>query len=142
VHSSIGWRLGSYIENLVLTGSGDIDGIGSSWHNRMTGNEGDNILRGLGGNDVIDGKGGSDILVGGAGRDTLTGGEGRDFFLFERTGDISWKSTNATKGTLTADTITDFTSGEDMIAFLASGFALARGSAVDGVNFARIDSAY
>lgn len=58
------------VENLTLTGSGNIDGSGNNTRNVLTGNDGDNVLVGRGGNDTIDGGVGSDRLAGGDGNDT------------------------------------------------------------------------
>lgn len=49
------------VENLRLTGAGNING---------TGNAGVNLVTGNGGNNVLDGAGGADVLTGGAGNDT------------------------------------------------------------------------
>ncbi|MEO6279813.1 PA14 domain-containing protein [Roseateles sp.] len=61
VRASISHVLGANVENLQLTGSGDLD---------ATGNELDNVLIGNGGNNVLDGKAGADAMAGGAGDDT------------------------------------------------------------------------
>ena len=50
------------IENLVLTGTANINGTGNGAANNITGNAGNNIL---------DGGGGADMLAGGAGNDTF-----------------------------------------------------------------------
>jgi trimeric autotransporter adhesin len=56
------FALGDNVEALVLvSGAGDIDGIGNALANTITGNSGNNML---------DGGGGRDVLVGGAGDDT------------------------------------------------------------------------
>ena len=62
VKSSVTYTLGSNVENLTLTGTGDINGTGNSYHNLIIGNSGNNILDG--------GGSGADSLVGGVGNDT------------------------------------------------------------------------
>jgi Ca2+-binding RTX toxin-like protein len=89
VQAAISYSLGRYVENLVLTGSGDINGTGNSSANSITGNSGNNTLKG---------GGGADALSGGAGNDILTGGSGKDSFHFleapgadaDRITDFSW----------------------------------------------------
>jgi Ca2+-binding RTX toxin-like protein/methionine-rich copper-binding protein CopC len=66
VRSSISVTLSADVENLILTGSGDIDGSGNGLANSIAGNPVNNIL---------DGRGGADILIGDAGNDSLDGGE-------------------------------------------------------------------
>ncbi|MDM9584135.1 calcium-binding protein [Nostoc sp. GT001] len=79
VKSSSYYKLGDNLENLVLTGSKNINGIGNALDNRIEGNVGHNFLVGDDGNDYLLGYGDYDILVGGAGNDTLEGGAGNDF---------------------------------------------------------------
>jgi Ca2+-binding RTX toxin-like protein len=57
----------AYVENLTLTGNGNIDG---------TGNNNANVLIGNAGNNVLDGRGGADTMRGGAGDDTYRVGFG------------------------------------------------------------------
>ncbi|MBD2771919.1 calcium-binding protein [Iningainema tapete] len=78
VKSPISHKLGDNLENLVLTGSEDINGLGNALDNRIEGNAGQNFLAGGDGNDYLLGYGGDDILVGEAGNDTLEGGAGDD----------------------------------------------------------------
>ncbi|MDY0872375.1 T1SS-143 repeat domain-containing protein [Dongia rigui] len=66
------------VENLVLTGSSDINGTGNSSANNLYGNSGANVLTGGGGADNIDGGSGHDTLNGDAGDDNLFGGTGND----------------------------------------------------------------
>ena len=68
----------SELENLTLTGAGNISGIGTNHGNVMIGNSGDNVLSGLSGNDQISGGTGNDTLEGGDGDDVLDGGSGVD----------------------------------------------------------------
>lgn len=52
VSSTVSYTLGSYLENLTLTGSSNIHGTGNSLDNVLTGNSGDNSLTGGVGNDT------------------------------------------------------------------------------------------
>ncbi|WP_375504207.1 calcium-binding protein [uncultured Nostoc sp.] len=79
VESSFSYKLGDNFENLVLTGSSDIDGIGNALDNQIEGNGSHNFLLGDDGNDHLLGYGDYDVLVGAAGNDTLEGGAGNDF---------------------------------------------------------------
>jgi hypothetical protein len=95
------------VENLLLTGSGNINGTGNALGNHLTGNTGNNALDGGSGNDVLAGGGGNDTLLGGTGNDTLagevgadklTGGTGRDTFDYGHLAEAG-------------DTVTDFALG-------------------------------
>ncbi|MGQ9367075.1 beta strand repeat-containing protein [Azospirillum sp. ST 5-10] len=89
--------------------------------------------------DVLHGNLGNDTLAGGLGADTLTGGGGADLFRYD----------SAEEG---GDTITDFTSGEDMVAVLSPNFGnlaagvlsaqhFALGASVDGDDWFVFDTA-
>ncbi len=88
VNSSADRTLFGFIENLTLTGSGDIVGIGNDLANRITGNAGDNGLEGKAGNDTLTGNDGDDDLDGGAGADSMVGGGGNDVYVVDNVGDI------------------------------------------------------
>ncbi|MEN5035388.1 cadherin-like domain-containing protein [Pseudomonas sp. TWI929] len=78
VRASISYTLGSNVERLTLTGSGNLDGVGNALDNTLTGNSGNNRLDGAAGNDVLNGGAGNDVLLGGAGNDRLNGDDGND----------------------------------------------------------------
>ncbi len=71
--------LGANFENLTLTGTGDINGLGNGESNVIIGNIGNNVAFGVGGNDTMFGMGGNDVLDGGSGNDSLDGGNGDDY---------------------------------------------------------------
>jgi Ca2+-binding RTX toxin-like protein len=109
VESSIDYSLGAELDNLTLTGSASLDGVG---------NKLDNVLRGNAGANHLAGGLGDDTLHGGAGHDSLRGGGGHDVFVFAADGEHS-------------DVIDDFLSGADQLHLMASAFAgLTRGVSV------------
>jgi serralysin len=103
VRSSIDMKLVANVENLVLTGTGAINGNGNDLDNRITGNDAANKLDGGLGNDVLSGGDGADTLIGGAGADILTGGASDDVFFYS---DVADSAVGA------RDRILDFTSGD------------------------------
>jgi ELWxxDGT repeat protein len=95
VQASIFYTLPNNVENLLLTGTGNLNGTGNGLNNQITGNSGNNNLNGA------------------AGTDTLTGGVGTDIFIF-RFG----QSTSAA-----LDQVTDFAIGTDKIDLLSQAGA-------------------
>ncbi|OYW47709.1 MAG: hypothetical protein B7Z36_02105 [Novosphingobium sp. 12-63-9] len=72
-----------FVENLVITGTNPLWGLGNSLDNHITGNSAANDMSGFTGADTIRGGGGNDKLHGGLGRDVLIGGTGADSFVFD-----------------------------------------------------------
>lgn len=92
----------------TMTGSdgGNETLLGGSGNDQLNGLAGDDRLQGQGGVDKLRGGDGDDVLDGAAGRDQLWGGAGQDTFLFR-----------ARDG---ADTLMDFTAGEDHIQIIGA----------------------
>ena len=88
VNSSVTYTLGANVENLTLTGSGVIDGIGNTLNNKITGNSNNNKLNGGLGNDTLYGLAGHDTLNGGIGNDTMLGGKGNDTYYVDNVKDV------------------------------------------------------
>lgn len=70
VNSSVSFTLGDFLENLTLTGLGNLNGAGNDLNN------------------IIIGTAGNNSLSGGAGADTLNGGAGNDTYLVDDIGDV------------------------------------------------------
>lgn len=106
VRATISASLAANLEDLVLTGSADLEGIGNELANRISGNKGSNLLSGaagadelighqgddtlLGGegDDRLDGSAGDDSVDGGAGADLLIGGAGHDSYVVDNLADV------------------------------------------------------
>ena len=91
VRSSVTFNLDAsagarFVENLLLTGTANLNGTGNALANRLTGNAGNNTLNG------------------GLGRDTMIGGAGNDTFVF-----------NTALGAGNVDRITDFSVPDDSL---------------------------
>ncbi|MBK6850103.1 MAG: calcium-binding protein [Burkholderiales bacterium] len=120
VSSSVSYTLAiANVENVTLTGTGNIDAAGDARANVLTGNAGNNHLNGLDGNDVLNG---------GAGVDTLAGGLGNDTYVVDSVTDVIVENLN--EGT---DTLQSSVS----IAALAANvenLVLTGGAAINGVG--------
>lgn len=168
VYAESAFRLADNIEVLHLLGAGSFNGFGNASANTITGNSGDNRLVGLAGNDTMSGAlgndrlnggahadsldggdgddtligntfndtlrggDGDDLLNGGANKDLLTGGVGADIFVFSAL-------SHSGNLTTTADIISDFVRGDDLIDL--SAFDAKANNALPNDAFAFIGTA-
>ncbi|MEQ9552977.1 MAG: calcium-binding protein [Coleofasciculus sp. G3-WIS-01] len=154
VFSHLTYFLPNHVENLTLTGTNNINGIGNNLRNTIIGNAGNNRLEGRGsndtlygeaGNDRIDGGTGNDGLVGGDGNDTLIGGDGSDRILGGENDDVlvggngndqliggngqdSFILSGSSFAQAGIDGIADFVGGTDTIQLSKRTFAALTGS--------------
>ncbi|AHX62637.1 DUF4347 domain-containing protein [Aeromonas media] len=123
VQSAVSWTLGNNLENLVLTGTGAINGVGNALANTLTGNSAANTLDG------------------GAGADRLTGGDGSDSYYVDNTGDVV-SETNAVLASGGTDTVNSYlasyTLGANVenLRLLATGAANGTGNGLNNVLYA------
>jgi len=109
------YTLGTNVENLVLTGTSDINGTGNTLANIITGNTGNNTLDG------------------GTGSDTLIGGLGNDVYLLDATTDVVTENTGEGTDTVLAS-ITGYTLAANVENLTLSGTVIAgTGNALNNV---------
>jgi len=77
VRSYFGYGLTAFVENLILLGDENLNGLGNNLNNTLTGNAGNNMLNG------------------GAGNDTMAGGLGDDRYTVDSTLDVVSEGVNA-----------------------------------------------
>jgi Ca2+-binding RTX toxin-like protein len=119
IQSSVTYALGNHIENLSLTGTGNIEGTGNELNNIIIGNEGANLLDGSIGNDTLNGGTGNDTLNGGIGADQLSGGQGNDTYIIDTIADTITENSN--EGNDTVQASVSYTLGNNLEAVVLTG---------------------
>lgn len=132
VESSVTHTLGTWFENLTLTGSAAVNGTGNGAGNTLVGNGANNRLSGLGANDSLEGGAGADTLDGGTGSDTMKGGSGNDRYIVDVATDLVTELVNeGTDTVVAAVTYTLTTNVEKLDQFAAAGNVNGTGNASD-----------
>lgn len=90
IFSTVHCTLADHVENLVLSGSGSLNGNGNGGNNIIRGNSGVNVLKGLAGNDTLNG---------GLGADSMYGGLGNDIYIVDNARDRTIEASGADAGT-------------------------------------------
>lgn len=112
VRSSIDYTLGAAVENLVMTGTADLNGSGNALNNNVTGNAGANRIDG------------------GAGADQMAGGTGDDLYIVDNGGDRVQESVTA--GIDTVQASVSFALSNDVENLVLTGAAMnGTGNALD-----------
>ena len=97
------------VENITLTGNGNLNALGSAVNNSMIGNSSANFLHGREGNDSLVGGDGNDTLIGaigndsidgGTGADNMNGGAGHDRYVVNHGGDLIIEAANGGNDTI------------------------------------------
>jgi len=137
IYSSVSYTAPTNVENLTLTGSNNIFGIGNygdntlignSGHNRLSGEEGNDTLYGMSGDDTLSGGNGYDYLNGGDGDDYLAGGLGSDTIVTGAGKDtVAFTAADIREGSI--DRLTDFNSDMDKLDLSAMRSLLSGNSA-------------
>jgi len=132
LYANFSINLGNYanFENLILSGTGAINGTGTAVSNDITGNSAANVLKGGGSGDLMTGRGGDDNMNGGAGDDNMSGGGGNDTIKggpgFDTMGGGSGDDTFVFNTPLVDDpnnSVIDFETGSDTLKLDQSIFA-------------------
>ncbi len=113
VYSSVDYTMQANVSTLVLTGSGDLVGIGN------------------GSSDVIVGNAGADTLIAGSGAADLRGGTGSDLFIVNSTSDTvsETDSSNGHQDTIQSSVSFTLPQGVDELVLTGTGNLVATGNA-------------
>ena len=146
VQASATHTIGANIENLTLTGSGNINGTGNASANTIVGNSGNNTIDGQGGADTMSGGGGDDTFVVDNASDTVSEdlNEGTDtvqssvtFTLGANIEHLTLTGSSNIDGTgnASANNITG-NSGDNTLTGLGGADAFTGGGGTDTVSYA------
>jgi Ca2+-binding RTX toxin-like protein/subtilisin-like proprotein convertase family protein len=138
VQASVSYALNDNVENLTLTGTGDINGTGNTLNNIITGNSGANVLDGLAGNDTMIGGLGNDTYVVDSASDVITENANAGIDTVQSSLTYSLTNANLENLTLTGTAAINGTgnSGDNILAGNSGANSLSGGSGNDTYVFA------
>ena len=120
------------VENLTLTGSTAINGIGNAGNNALTANNGNNTLTGGDGNDTLNG---------GDGIDTLIGGVGNDIYIVDSTTDVITELANQGTDTVQSSITFSLANLANVENLTLTGTVAINGTGNTGINTIKGNSA-
>ena len=123
VRAAISYVLGSFVENLELTGTAALNGTGNGLNNLITGNTAINSLSGGDGNDTLDG---------GAGADAMSGGIGNDVYRIDHINDTVTEA--AAEGTDRVESVLSYALGQNLENLTLTGTTATNGTGNDLAN--------
>lgn len=147
VWSWISLELSANVENLYLTGEGDVSGTGNGLGNHIEGTSGANAISGGLGNDSLWGWAGNDILSGGNDHDFISGGEGADILTGGHGNDVLGGGAGADDFVFSSvavnghDHVVDFVHGVDRLVLTGSDYGFAGGHVLTNAQFTAGDAA-
>ena len=109
------YTLGANVENLELLGGANLQGIGNTLDNYLTGSTGRNFLGGGIGSDTLDG---------GLGIDTLSGGAGNDTYFVDNSADVVTEAASDGNDTVHS-TAANYTLGLNVETLVLNGGAVS-----------------
>ncbi|AJE21032.1 Rhizobiocin/RTX toxin and hemolysin-type calcium binding protein [Azotobacter chroococcum NCIMB 8003] len=124
VLSSVSHTLSDNVENLTLTGTASIVGVGNAQDNVLQGNGGDNQLLGGAGDDWLDG---------GVGIDNMAGGVGNDAYVVDNAGDQVIEAADEGIDTVQAAVSYSLSSNVENLKLTGSADIDGNGNALDNV---------
>ena len=113
VLASAGYTLAAYVENLILTGTGNLSATGNTASNALFGNVGDNLLDGR------------------AGGDYLAGGDGNDTYLVDHTADQVVETVGAGSDHVLASIAYTLTANVEDLTLTGTGAISGTGNGLD-----------
>lgn len=113
VQASLTWSLAENVENLVLTGTANVDGTGNALKNVLVGNSGANRLDG------------------GLGVDTMAGGAGDDTYIVDNVDDTVVEQANEGVDTVLADVSYALSANVENLILTGNGDTNATGNELD-----------